>query len=193
MASKLPDPYLIADHKGLEIVNTIGAPYGEELDWIFNGPELLAWMQAVELLTAAEAENLQKRLSVEDLDAAAQSLRELRTEVQQNVPDASPAFLERLNQMLTQGRGHYEITTTKDGVRTMRFQPLLETAEDLVVLVAVEVAEMFCLNAPDRIRKCANPSCTYWFHDTTRNNRRRWCSMAVCGNRAKVAAHRARQ
>jgi predicted RNA-binding Zn ribbon-like protein len=30
------------------------------------------------------------------------------------------------------------------------------------------------------------------FLDTTRGRRRRWCNMAVCGNRAKQAAHRDR-
>jgi predicted RNA-binding Zn ribbon-like protein len=28
-----------------------------------------------------------------------------------------------------------------------------------------------------------------WFYDTTRNGTRRWCSMAICGNRAKAHRH----
>ncbi|MFE3206092.1 CGNR zinc finger domain-containing protein [Embleya sp. NPDC059237] len=45
---------------------------------------------------------------------------------------------------------------------------------------------------PDRIRRCANPECTLWFADMSKNGRRRWCSMAECGNRAKARAHYAR-
>ena len=41
----------------------------------------------------------------------------------------------------------------------------------------------------DRIRKCANPDCRLRFYDTSRNGRRRWCSMAACGNRAKTRRH----
>jgi predicted RNA-binding Zn ribbon-like protein len=39
------------------------------------------------------------------------------------------------------------------------------------------------------IRKCANPKCALFFYDDSRTGKRRWCSMATCGNRAKVAAH----
>lgn len=193
MASDLPAPYIVADHKGLEIVNTVGAPYGEEMDWIVNGRELLSWMVAVALVSEEEAARLARDVPEADLNRAAATLRDLRDEMQENIPDATPGFLERLNALLATGRGHYEIAMSEDGSHAMRFQPQLETAEDLIVRVVVEIAELFCLNTPERMRECDGPTCTYWFHDNTRNNRRRWCSMAVCGNRAKVKAHRARQ
>ncbi|KMO94822.1 CGNR zinc finger domain-containing protein [Streptomyces roseus] len=47
-------------------------------------------------------------------------------------------------------------------------------------------------SAPERIRKCASESCVLHFHDTSRNGTRRWCSMSVCGNRAKASRHYAR-
>ncbi|MEU3303554.1 CGNR zinc finger domain-containing protein [Streptomyces sp. NPDC006678] len=46
--------------------------------------------------------------------------------------------------------------------------------------------------APDRIRACAHTACVLRFFDTSRNGTRRWCSMAVCGNRAKASRHYAR-
>ncbi|WP_432116094.1 CGNR zinc finger domain-containing protein [Streptomyces sp. S1] len=46
--------------------------------------------------------------------------------------------------------------------------------------------------APDRIRACAHEACILHFFDTSRNGTRRWCSMAVCGNRAKASRHYAR-
>jgi predicted RNA-binding Zn ribbon-like protein len=45
---------------------------------------------------------------------------------------------------------------------------------------------------PGRLRRCSGPGCVLWFLDTSRNGRRRWCSMAGCGNRAKARAHHAR-
>ncbi|MGH3244471.1 MAG: CGNR zinc finger domain-containing protein [Spirillospora sp.] len=45
---------------------------------------------------------------------------------------------------------------------------------------------------PDRLRHCDGPECVLWFLDTSRNGRRRWCSMSGCGNRAKANAHYAR-
>lgn len=43
-----------------------------------------------------------------------------------------------------------------------------------------------------RIRQCEGDVCTLLFIDTSRAGRRRWCSMAGCGNRAKVAEFRSR-
>jgi predicted RNA-binding Zn ribbon-like protein len=44
-----------------------------------------------------------------------------------------------------------------------------------------------------RMRHCSNPSCTMVFYDRGKNNRRRWCSMQACGNRAKVTSYRERK
>jgi predicted RNA-binding Zn ribbon-like protein len=43
-----------------------------------------------------------------------------------------------------------------------------------------------------RIKQCGGEHCGWLFFDTTKNKRRRWCEMEVCGNRAKQKAHRAR-
>lgn len=44
-----------------------------------------------------------------------------------------------------------------------------------------------------QVKACEGPACTLMFADHTRGHARRWCSMSVCGNRAKVAAHRRRK
>ncbi|MDE3176134.1 MAG: CGNR zinc finger domain-containing protein, partial [Pseudomonadota bacterium] len=36
-----------------------------------------------------------------------------------------------------------------------------------------------------RVRQCPGDLCGWLFHDASRNGRRRWCEMQVCGNRAK--------
>lgn len=43
-----------------------------------------------------------------------------------------------------------------------------------------------------RVRRCDAEDCRLVFHDESRTNNRRWCSMERCGNRAKVRAHRER-
>jgi predicted RNA-binding Zn ribbon-like protein len=44
-----------------------------------------------------------------------------------------------------------------------------------------------------RFRPCGAPTCRGAFIDTTRPGRRRYCMPGLCGNRANVANHRARQ
>ncbi|MBV8794030.1 MAG: CGNR zinc finger domain-containing protein, partial [Hyphomicrobiales bacterium] len=36
-----------------------------------------------------------------------------------------------------------------------------------------------------RIRECGGHACGWLFYDRSKNNRRRWCEMEICGNRAK--------
>jgi CGNR zinc finger protein/putative stress-induced transcription regulator len=44
----------------------------------------------------------------------------------------------------------------------------------------------------ERFRICGDPGCGTVFYDRSRNRSGRWCSMATCGNRAKVRAFRRR-
>jgi predicted RNA-binding Zn ribbon-like protein len=64
---------------------------------------------------------------------------------------------------------------------------------DALALIADDFARFACEADPSRLRRCADPACTMVFHDTSKNGTRRWCSMAVCGNRDKVARYRARR
>ncbi|MFI0405916.1 CGNR zinc finger domain-containing protein [Actinomadura sp. 3N508] len=59
-------------------------------------------------------------------------------------------------------------------------------------LAARAYLDLLATAPPDRLRHCAGTGCVLWFLDTSRNGRRRWCSMTGCGNRAKVNAHYAR-
>ncbi|HEX8403835.1 MAG TPA: CGNR zinc finger domain-containing protein, partial [Duganella sp.] len=40
--------------------------------------------------------------------------------------------------------------------------------------------------------QCEHPECILWFYDRTKSHKRRWCSMALCGNRYKAAQFRKR-
>jgi predicted RNA-binding Zn ribbon-like protein len=55
-------------------------------------------------------------------------------------------------------------------------------ARDTVALLSDELLA--------RVRECARPDCAVLFLDTSRPGQRRWCDMAVCGNRIKARRHR---
>jgi predicted RNA-binding Zn ribbon-like protein len=44
-----------------------------------------------------------------------------------------------------------------------------------------------------RLKVCDNSECRWVFYDRSRNQQGRWCEMAVCGNRVKNRAFRARR
>ena len=65
--------------------------------------------------------------------------------------------------------------------------------DDALAAVSEPLVALIASGDTDRLRICANDGCAWVFHDTSRKGRRRWCSMASCGNRAKAARHRARR
>ncbi len=58
--------------------------------------------------------------------------------------------------------------------------------------VAADAIEVLSRHA-DRLARCELPGCGAILLSRSRGERRRWCSMETCGNRAKVAAFRARE
>ena len=93
-----------------------------------------------------------------------------------------------VNLALGWGAGADRLVRHEAGWR-LGFTP--EAADPLRALapIARSIADLAASGRSVEIRKCANPRCVLYFRDRSRSRRRRWCSMAVCGNRMKVAAH----
>jgi predicted RNA-binding Zn ribbon-like protein len=68
-----------------------------------------------------------------------------------------------------------------------------ESPGELLEPIAEAAADLICHQDFRLIRSCQGSACTLVFLDRTKAHTRRWCSMAVCGNRAKAAAHRVRR
>jgi len=64
------------------------------------------------------------------------------------------------------------------------------TAASALSNVARDAIDLFGGPLAQRIRVCAAENCGLLLLDTSRAGRRRWCSMELCGNRAKVRTHR---
>lgn len=65
-----------------------------------------------------------------------------------------------------------------------------EGVPSLLAAIARTAVELLGGELGDRIRQCAAEPCATLFVDTSRSGHRKWCSMATCGNKAKVAAFR---
>jgi predicted RNA-binding Zn ribbon-like protein len=55
------------------------------------------------------------------------------------------------------------------------------------------VADAMAAGTWSRLKACREDTCRWAFYDQARNRSRTWCSMAVCGNRSKTRAYRARR
>lgn len=82
------------------------------------------------------------------------------------------------------------LALTAHGLRRERATP---SVEEILGLIARDAIDL--LTGPQRelLRECAADDCSGIYIDSSRARTRRWCSTARCGNRARVAAHRARR
>jgi predicted RNA-binding Zn ribbon-like protein len=59
--------------------------------------------------------------------------------------------------------------------------------------VAWSALELLATGNFQRLKQCPSPDCGWLFFDKSKNNSRRWCDMATCGNRTKGKRHRERR
>ena len=97
-------------------------------------------------------------------------------------------WVAAVNQALGWGTGANRLVRQGRGWRLAFASTLTEPLRALAP-IARSAADLIAQGRGALVRKCANPRCVLYFRDTSRTRRRRWCSMAVCGNRMKVAAH----
>jgi predicted RNA-binding Zn ribbon-like protein len=55
--------------------------------------------------------------------------------------------------------------------------------------VARAAADLLLSDELANLRLCASEDCAWLFLDKTKNKRRRWCNMKICGNRVKARRH----
>ena len=96
--------------------------------------------------------------------------------------------LRRLREAADEGLIRVEIH--EDGEAFAR--PARAGVPALFARLLAAVADSQCAGSWGRLKACAAEDCQWAFYDTSRNRSRTWCSMEVCGNRAKTRAYRAR-
>jgi hypothetical protein len=96
---------------------------------------------------------------------------------------ADPMFVSDLNDKLSTFPTKLVLEPTSEGYDLQ--EKLIEQGpEQLLFPILKDVADQV-----NKVRKCASDTCELFFINTSRNGRRRWCSMSTCGNRAKVNAY----
>jgi len=196
-----PPAVLIGDHPAMDFLNTHATPGGLATEWLATGTELLRWLEQAKLMDAETAARFRAdKAAAAQLDVVAtgaRALREwlrafLRRRAGQPLPAAAEAELGPLNLLLAGDRSYARVAGGAEGLTLQRLRRW-ETPEDLLQPIAAAIADLVCHADFQRIRACEGHDCSLMFLDRTKAHARRWCSMALCGNRAKAAAHRARR
>lgn len=173
----------------MEFVNTGELDDGVPVERLADGKQLREWLADHELCgghaSPAEAER-----ALPDFHR----LRRLVHDVTERLAageEPTPRQVREVNGFLREGMHYHELRPSGDGAR----YTMGHAGDDLAqarASIAGSLAHYVAEHDVRRVRVCANDACRWRFIDRSPAGRRRWCDMRTCGNRAKVARHRAR-
>lgn len=189
--------FFISNSLALDFINTRPVLEERPKEFLNSFESLMRWYVAAGLLVAEAGAKFHRRwrdtpqavAALEEALAVRERLREeiIHVEAHKGI---RPKMITELNHLLQKHVLPLQIVPLTEGfAEEFRFAPGEPT--DLLAPLVYAAADLFTKFDLRRIRKCQ--ACVLHFYDTTKNATRRWCSMKICGNRAKVASYVARQ
>jgi predicted RNA-binding Zn ribbon-like protein len=181
-------PVFLADHPVLDFLNTVAVVDGRPVDFLQSDEDVLRWLKQ-----AGFADEGAPKLAGSSLLAVARNLREAIRGLVAKRKAGSRADASAFNAFLARTGSYPQLVW--EGRKPPRVERVREqkSPEQLLARLAESAADLLADGDFDLIRKCEDDTCVLWFYDRTKSHRRRWCSMAACGNRNKVKAFRQRQ
>ena len=202
MSDHKPPAIFISGSLGLDFLNTLATPVDEQVDWIDDGDGLLAWLEQARPVPAKALKALKGQAMPGELDGVAARARNLREWFRGFVKARSGrrvgAHDWRIGAAEPLARPRRTIRSDSEaegGASALRLKSLRRwrSPESLLLPIGEEIAKFLCNEDFKYVKACEGSTCTLLFVDRTRRCARRWCSMAICGNRAKQVAHRNRR
>lgn len=186
--------YFVGGQLCLDFINTQVGMNEEPVDFLSGFPDLVSWLQQAGVLDNAQAKaaltSWGQRPEAKQLLDQARILRNVLRDMAQRLAagkSIGQGILDEINRVLAQEIGYNQLARIPGGYE-FHFHPARREAAHLLTPIAKSAAELLRDSEPLRIRKCGNPVCSLYYYDTSKNHTRRWCSMALCGNRMKAAA-----
>lgn len=183
------EPYVLADHPVLDMLNTRANVDGVPFEFWQGDADVERWLVRLGWAEEGAVPVFEEGA----LLGAARGLREvIRVLLEQRKADqqGDPAAL---NAFLRKAVSHPQLAWPAPGELRLERQRKVQTAEQFLAPIAEAAATLLVEGDFGLVRTCEHPECVLWFYDRTKGHRRRWCSMALCGNRHKVAEFRKRK
>ena len=187
--------FWIGNHLSLDFINTEMIERGVRTDLIEGVADFVGWCVQARILSTRQGKDMVRTWGGHpEGGRALRQAREFRAMLRGTIerivtgkPVPATAVVS-LNERLHQRSGRHELVRAQ-GRFERRFCLDCSQVSHLLVPLAESAVELLCANEFSLIRKCRNDACILYFYDTTKNHARQWCSMGLCGNRVKVAAH----
>jgi len=189
-------PFLFVGNQGcLDFINTQFVLNGRPVDLLATFSDLVTWLVQVDLLSGEEGKKIERQWgkqvegteTLEQARAFRVTLREMVARIADGRP-IPPAAIEAINGTLRYRIGYPQLMRC-NGKFERGYLAESQEANQVLGLLGEVATDLLCACDHSLIKKCQNPLCVLFFYDTTKNHARHWCSMTLCGNRSKVAAH----
>jgi predicted RNA-binding Zn ribbon-like protein len=185
---------LLAGRVSLDFANTVsGQGTRFEIDHMINVDAFNLWLRHVGLLKGPDVFSDQS----DNSPAALRSVLALRDTINgigtSLVNGSAPAEDDLAALCRTAGKGlpHLRLER-RDHSGFAWSAPSVAALEAPLARLALDAIDILRFSDLSRLRRCQGEDCGWLFLDTSKNGKRRWCDMTVCGNRAKARRHRAK-
>ena len=201
MASEVVDgltlPIRLAGHPALDFCNTrAGWGEAEPKEYLTSYAHLLLWCRESGLLPASALPRLHAsaradRDAAADIVASARALRDATYAVVVGRPGDGDWYVVARQAEAARCAARLVPDTGRSSVRTASWAPSTNRLDAPLLAIATAVGDYVSAEPYVPVGVCDGQGCGWVFADP--HGRRRWCSMALCGNRAKVRRHADRQ
>jgi predicted RNA-binding Zn ribbon-like protein len=178
---------MLADQRALDLLNTLLIEDGATTDRLKSDDDVSAWLTQAGFMAKTT-----RSLKAGRLLAATKDLREAILSAVKARKGGRAIHTETLNRFLSHSRKYPILLQHRSQQPTLETRFIAGDEMELLAPIAEAAAELLVQADFNLVRQCEHQSCILWFLDTTKAHRRRWCSMALCGNRQKVEAFRKR-
>lgn len=181
----------------LDFVNTAsGRSRGPLREKLRGYGDLVTIAERVGVVNGAEGERLRAATTSETAADAAESVLERAKALREAIfrlfaRGATAEDLARISEEAGAAAGHRRLVVAGEGY-ALEWEATDDLARPLWPF-ALSALALLTSEERGRVKECAADDCSWLFLDMSRNRSRRWCDMAVCGNRAKARRFRARE
>jgi predicted RNA-binding Zn ribbon-like protein len=190
---------LVGGALAFDLTNTSSGRGGPKwLEHLQSAANVIDWARHAKILTARDAKRLHEHVAADPrlaarLIGAMIELRELIHFIGVGIAATSKARRPRMDALV---RIHAQCLARAHLIPSGAtfawvWDPRASPVEAVLGPIVFSALSVLTGSDLSRIKRCPGDHCGWLFFDTTKNKRRRWCEMEVCGNRAKQK--RARQ
>ena len=199
-----PPAMFLAEARGLDFLNSVATPVDEPVDWLSDGAGFIDWLKQAGLAPEPALAEIAGRAMPGELDRVADQARDLREwfrgfvrrHMGRPLGPGALGELEPLNRLLERDEAYGRIVAHGQGEGAhLAFEPARRwrSPESLLIPLGEAMAQVVTGEDFTQVKACEGERCTLVFADHTRGRARRWCSMSLCGNRAKQRDFRERR